>query len=240
MVRTRERWSEDEIRVLTAIFFQAGFSVGDDDRTECRVIADAFGRTPSSIDRQWRNIAAVRDERTHLNIGGLVKKAVRDYLDDPAAARALAISAAKKNCGQLYSLIIQGATQAVVSAADDQETIAFIRTSLLSLARQLEYKIFSSGSHGYLAEGRVSNVNGRSWDASIACTLSGSRATASVVNMKATADEMLEAVQPGLNDLRVEQMPSGRLSASCIERRQISEEIFSVAIRVTERQRGAS
>ena len=216
MVRTRERWSEDEIRVLTAIFFQAGFSVGDDDRTECRVIADAFGRTPSSIDRQWRNIAAVRDERTHLNIGGLVKKAVRDYLDDPAAARALAISAAKKNCWQLYSLI------------------------MLSLARQLEYKIFSSGSHGYLAEGRVSNVNGRSWDASIACTLSGSRATASVVNMKATADEMLEAVQPGLNDLRVEQMPSGRLSASCIERRQISEEIFSVAIRVTERQRGAS
>jgi hypothetical protein len=238
MAKTRVRWSEDEIRVLTAIFFQAGFSIGDDDHTECRVIADALGRTPSSIDRQWRNIAAVRDERTHLNIGTLVKKAVRDYLDDPAAARAAAILAADKNGWQLHSLITQGATRDVLRAADDSDNSEFIRSSLLALAMQLEYKIFASGSHGYQAEGRLANTNGRAWDASIACTLSGSRSTSEVVDMKTTAREMRNAIQTDLDDLRVEQLPSGRLAASCIQRRQVGEEQFAVAIRVTERQKG--
>jgi hypothetical protein len=238
MAKTRVRWSEDEIRVLTAIFFQAGFSIGDDDHTECRVIADALGRTPSSIDRQWRNIAAVRDERTHLNIGNLVKKAVRDYFDDPVAARASAILAADKNGWPLHSLITQGETRVVLRAADDHENIDFIRTSLIAVALQLEYKIFASGSHGYQAEGRVTSTNGRSWDASIACTLCGSRSSSAVVDMKTTSREMREAIQPDLNDLRIEQLPSGRLAASRVERRQVGEEQFSVAIRVTERQKG--
>jgi hypothetical protein len=55
----RRNWSTDELRVLAAIYFNSSFSIGDDGRDECRSIADAIGRTPSSVDRQWRNLDAV-------------------------------------------------------------------------------------------------------------------------------------------------------------------------------------
>ena len=71
-------WSMTELRVLAAIYFSASFSAGDDAREECRMIADCFGRTPASVDRQWRNMQAVIVGKTNYNIGQLVRQAVQD------------------------------------------------------------------------------------------------------------------------------------------------------------------
>lgn len=75
----RRDWTEDEVRVLAAIYFKANFSVGDDARDECRTIAACFGRTASAIDRQWRNMDAVAKNKTGLNIGNLVKETVTNF-----------------------------------------------------------------------------------------------------------------------------------------------------------------
>ena len=49
-------WTEGEIVVLCGIFSVSRFGVGDDENDECKRIATQFGRSPATIDRQWRNV----------------------------------------------------------------------------------------------------------------------------------------------------------------------------------------
>ena len=65
----RRAWSEEELVVLVAIFSCSSFSAGDDEKPLCGDIATAFGRSPGTIDRQWRNIKDVLDEKNIKKIG---------------------------------------------------------------------------------------------------------------------------------------------------------------------------
>ncbi len=75
-------WSRNETDILVTIYFTNSFSAGDDSRPECHTIAGAFHRTPSSIDRQWRNIATVlRGDTT--GIGSNLRDSISAYMDNP-------------------------------------------------------------------------------------------------------------------------------------------------------------
>lgn len=83
----RERWSEDELTVFVAIFLSNDFSIGDDARAENHAIAEALGRSPSAIDRQWRNLEDLRSGKEVLHVGGNVRSALEAQLEAPLEGR---------------------------------------------------------------------------------------------------------------------------------------------------------
>jgi len=84
------KWSRNEARVLVAIFDANDFSIGDDARPECRLIASELGRPPSSVDRQWRNVAKLLSGGQPEKIGRTVVDAVYWFQSDPNRARQMA------------------------------------------------------------------------------------------------------------------------------------------------------
>lgn len=86
-ISKRRRWTPSEIAVLVAIYFSNDFVIGDDSRLECQTIAAAINRTPSAIDRQWRNIDAVCRGKRAFNVGLDVRTAVHSHLSDPTRSR---------------------------------------------------------------------------------------------------------------------------------------------------------
>src|SRR4051812_37132936 len=84
-------WGPDELDVLVAAFFANEFAAGDDARPECRRLADAFGRSPSAVDRQWRNVNDVCGGKAVLKVGRRVREAVHSHLADPVTARSYAL-----------------------------------------------------------------------------------------------------------------------------------------------------
>lgn len=84
------RWDREEIQVLIVLFHGSSFSIGDDERDECKAIAKAFGRTPSAVDRQWRNIADVKSRKSDLRVTKLIPECLSEYLDDPVGYGKLA------------------------------------------------------------------------------------------------------------------------------------------------------
>ncbi len=70
----RRGWEEAEVVVLCAIFLSQNFSAGDDEKEECNRIAQSFGRTSATIDRQWRNIKSYLKNEDATKVGKLVKK----------------------------------------------------------------------------------------------------------------------------------------------------------------------
>jgi len=76
------RWTEQQSQVLAAIFFANDFGIGDDARPECQRIAAELGRSAASVDRQWRNIAAVVAGRDVTKVGQVIIDAVFWYQRD--------------------------------------------------------------------------------------------------------------------------------------------------------------
>lgn len=76
----RLKWSEDELIVLVAIFLSNDFSIGDDARPENQAMAEAFSRSPSAVDRQWRNLEDLRSGKEVLHVGGNVRSALEAQL----------------------------------------------------------------------------------------------------------------------------------------------------------------
>jgi hypothetical protein len=77
----RRPWSEDELDVLIALFFSLNFSAGDDAQSENHIMASSMNRSPSAIDRQWRNIADIHRDKHVSNVGRLVKVRLKAHLD---------------------------------------------------------------------------------------------------------------------------------------------------------------
>jgi len=86
----RREWTEAEIVVLCGIFSVSSFSLGDDEKNECKRIAFNFGRTTGTIDRQWRNIKDYLAGYPTKKVGIRVKYWSQTTLDDPATVRRLA------------------------------------------------------------------------------------------------------------------------------------------------------
>ena len=202
-------WSVDQLRVLAALFFNASFSIGDDARDECRAIADCFGRTPSSIDRQWRNMAAVVKGNTTYNVGALVKRAVSDYLADPAGSKALALAICRQYAWPLETIISQGRQQPL-SDLVPVGLHAEIRIGLRRLCDHLEYRVFNSGSQGAFRSGKLTLLDGTRYQAQVTAVLVGSKGDLTV-SMKATHEELSYAVSCILDALEAKTFKTGRV-----------------------------
>jgi hypothetical protein len=91
--------------VLVAIFFSVEFSAGDDARPENQAMAGALDRTPSAIDRQWRNVADLQKGIQTLHIGLNVQAALDRYLEGPAKAKEHARAIVDRNRWDLVWLL---------------------------------------------------------------------------------------------------------------------------------------
>lgn len=201
-------WSLDELRVLAAIFFNASFSVGDDARDECRTIADCFARTPSSIDRQWRNMQAVVQQNKTYNIGKLVHQAVHDYVNDPVGSRAVALATCRKYGWPLTDLITKGRQAqplATVGDAGRQEMMVYFREFLDGL----QFKVFSSGSQGFFRQGKFVSATGSRYQAQATAVLIGSKQDLTI-QVEASGEEVAYAFIPVIKAVEAKVFRTGR------------------------------
>ncbi len=90
-LKGKKPWTEAEIVVLAAIFSSMNFSVGDDERQECRLIANEMGRSPGTVDRQWRNIKDYLAGMPCGKVGTDVKIWSDVLLEDPLLVKKLAL-----------------------------------------------------------------------------------------------------------------------------------------------------
>jgi hypothetical protein len=233
----RKRWTTDELNVLTAIFMVGSFSIGDDERLECRIIADAIGRSPSAVDRQWRNIAALLKGDTELHIGQLVGDVLQTHLDDPLAGRRLALRIAERNGWKLQELIRAGEASEGISTASPADTTA-VRQALLEQLAQLDYCVFPSGSHGFALSADMSLANTRRYRCYVSCTLLSPESVSAAATVKVA--RMSAELRATVSRARVLRLPSGGLSVADHSRLEIGRERFAVAIRVVQVERGAT
>ena len=98
-------WTEAELTVLVVIYMNNSFSIGDDAREENHLIANSFGRRPSAVDRQWRNVKDVFSGKNSSNVGQKVKAAVYSYREDPVTCERLAEYYCTQNRWQLEELL---------------------------------------------------------------------------------------------------------------------------------------
>jgi hypothetical protein len=225
-------WSIDELRVLAAIYFNASFSIGDDARDECRTIADCFERTPSSIDRQWRNMHAVVVGKAHYNIGQLVRHSVSEYLSDPAAHKRLAMQICEHAGWPLKALIEGGKDQAPMDLrvhTPEQELIGALR----DLCDMLEYKSFSSGSQGFFRQGKIARSDGRRYQSQISAVLIGSKANLTV-HLKASQEEIAQAVKGLLAHVGAKTFSTGKVGYFGNGKCRVRDEKFQVQIQAVQ------
>lgn len=234
--KTRRAWTSDELHVLTAIFLVGSFSLGDDARDECRVIADAFGRSPASIDRQWRNIAALLKGETEMHIGNLVRQTLQVHLDNPVASRRLALSISVRNHWNLERLIEVGALSASISEVQGSLLATRLRAVLVELSGNIEYCIFPSGTHGYQLAERARIDPDAEFAVQLSCLLSGNETGESVIHAKESA--IRRQINRRLESVTVQQLPSGRHGVYDQSRFKIENERFLLSIRVFELKEG--
>ena len=91
--------------VLCAIFCSVGFSAGDDEKPECKAIAREFGRSPGTVDRQWRNIKDYLAGYDVPKVGNLIKLYSDHALNNPSIIKSLAQYYCKLNNWSLLHLI---------------------------------------------------------------------------------------------------------------------------------------
>lgn len=231
----RVAWTQEEARVLAAIYFGASFSIGDDARDECRTIADAFGRTPSSVDRQWRNVKAVVNGNTTYNIGKIIKSSVSEYLDNPKAMKQIAIQISEERQwgledlirnGQITSGHISEMSRLEEAPPDDQ-----LMSDLNRVVDALSAKTYSSGALGFFAQGRVQDTAGAHYQAQFSVVLIGSKHLESP-NLLAPTEEAVAAVKTKLGQLQPKRFASGRTGYFGNAKFEICQERFQVTMQV--------
>jgi hypothetical protein len=213
------------------------FSIGDDERIECRIIADALGRSPSSVDRQWRNIAALLKGDTQLHIGKMVREVLEAHLDDPIAGRRLALRVAERNRWPLARLIQAGEATEDTTVAKPSDTVA-ARRALLEGLEELDYSIFPSGSHGFGLTTAVTLPDARRCRCYVSCTLISQEVSGCAAF--ATVDRVKRALRSVVERVKVLSLPSGGLSVVHHSRLEIARERFSVVIRLVQLEKGSA
>lgn len=231
----RVAWTQEEARVLVAIYFGASFSIGDDARDECRVIADAFGRTPSSVDRQWRNVQAIVNSNTTYNIGKIIKTSVSEYLDNPKAMKQIAIQISEQlqwgledliRNGQITSELVSEMSRLNETPPDDQ-----LMSDLHRLLDALSAKSYTSGALGFFVQGGVQGAARAQYQAQFSVVLIGSKHLESP-NLLAPTEEAVVAVKTKLGQLQPKRFASGRTGYFGNAKFQIAQERFQVTMQV--------
>ncbi len=107
-LKGKKNYLEKELVVLCAVFSSNNFSMGDDDKDECKRIAQCFERTPGTIDMQWRNIKNYLAGKSTKKIGSAVKYWADRMLENPTLVKNLAIHYCEKENWGLKDLIDGG------------------------------------------------------------------------------------------------------------------------------------
>lgn len=230
MTPLRRMWTEDEARVLVAIFFHSSFSVGDDRNEGCRLIAECFDRTPSSIDRQWRNIKSILDGDQTKNIGALLRRSVLEFLDHPQALKTLAFQIIARNAWPLEQFFEGPGGKGAFSDQLDPDVKRNFLTSITKNIPELDYKIFPSGSHGYAAESGFLH-SGSTFRLQVTCVLSNPD-NDGVVDMCASPTEMQAVIRGEIDRAHVARSRLGRLSMIHERRVRLGSEAFNLSLRV--------
>jgi hypothetical protein len=226
------KWTEDEVRVLTAIYFNSKFSIGDDAQEECQLIADCFGRTPGSVDRQWRNISSTLQDSRTSHVGRLIGDCVREFLDDPAACTQIARATLNRRKWPLKELLEKGKAEGAFQDATETPAARNLRSRLREAIPEIDYRIFPSGSHGYALEVELDST-GKRYQAGISCVLVDS-CHGGVVDMKTSRIEIIPELQNLINGSTIKQSPTGRLTMHQSAKLVLHGERFNVSIRANQ------
>lgn len=229
MTKTDRRdWTTDELRVLVSIYFNQSFSIGDDATDECKAIADAFGRTPSAVDRQWRNFDALCRGKTNFNIGKLVKQALDDYVSNPQGVTGVAIDTCNRNGWPLGELIeAKKPVMAVDSLTSDELTE--IRKDFFYLLDHLEFKVFSSGSQGFYCQGKIKTAAGNRFQAQVTAVLIGSKENLTL-EVKTSRDEAVSEINRSLEHLKPKSFKTGRTGYYGNAKFRVGDERFQLGM----------
>jgi hypothetical protein len=228
------KWNEDELRVLTAVFFASPFAAGDDARYECILIADCFDRTPSSIDRQWRNVSAILNEKDGYNIGAGVKHALNEYLENPVAAKKVALRILERNKWPLNELISAG-TLHKENLQETEKGKKIIAKILDKLHLHLNYKIFASGSHGFSLIEDINLKEHAKVKINISVTLLNIEEI-EVLSLTTTVEKMLNIIREKISQVKIIELPSGRCFGQYGENFRLDRHKFTLSIRIIELQ----
>lgn len=240
MARVRDavggrEWSVDELRVLSAIFFNSSFSIGDDARDECRAIADSLGRSPASVDRQWRNMAAIVREKPGYNVGMQVRRAVAEYLSNPAGHRQVAVTICDRHGWPLKSYITgeAGELRPAITSSGEHELSDDVRGGLRRLCDFLAFKVFSSGSQGFFGQGKVPVKTRARYQGQISAVLIGSKSDL-LVTVKATRDEIAWAIHTVIDRIEAKTFRTGRVGFYGSGRVRVGTENYQVSVQAVQ------
>lgn len=226
----RRNWTEDELRVLAAIYFKANFSLGDDERDECRTIAACFERTAAAIDRQWRNMDAVVKDKPG-NIGQLVRDTVIAYLTNPAGYRQLAVRICENKRWPLIDLIREG-YQSQANKPLNQEVDAEIGHLLNRFAMGTEFKLFPAGAQGFVRDG-VIEFGGASFNVHVSAVAVGSRNNLAL-HVRAQPGDIAGALTDLLASLEPKVFNTGQKGYYGADRVTVGDEAFHVKVRAVQ------
>lgn len=225
-------WSLDDLRVLVAIYFNSDFSIGDDARDEARAIADAIGRSPASVDRQWRNVHAVLSGVPGIHVGQSLKKAVADHLAEPSACDQVAASICRARGWPLEELI-RGEGLSAGPASVHPETGEEVFVKLRRFLDGLQFKLFKTGSQGFFRQGKIQLEDGRRLQAQATVVLVGSKGNPSV-NLRADAATVAFEAQEVLSQVQPKHFKTGRTGFYGQGKLKIGQEKFQVSIQAVE------
>jgi hypothetical protein len=229
---TNRRWSTDEARVLAAIYFNASFSIGDDARDECRAIADCLGRTPASIDRQWRNLAAVVHGKPG-NIGDVIRQVAREYLSSPQASRKVALQVCARQGWPLEDLITAGEHAIPLREPQRNDMNDEFTSALCDFSDRLDFKVFASGSQGFYRQGKLQLSSGKRFQTQVTAVLIGSKQDLTI-KLVASAEEIAFELRPYILDIKPKQFRTGRVGFYVNGKISIGLERYQVAIQAVE------
>ncbi len=226
------RWSVEEARVLAAIYFNSSFSIGDDARDECRAIADCFGRTPASIDRQWRNLdSVVRGKQG--NIGDVVRQVAREYLSSPQASRSVALQICAQHRWPLEDLITVGQQSIPLQQPQRSDVDDEFNRALREFSDRMDFKVFSSGSQGFYRQGKLNLTSGKRFQTQITAVLIGSKHDLTI-KLQASADEIIFALRPLIDDIKPKEFRTGRVGYYVNGKIGVGVERYQVSIQAVE------
>lgn len=227
----RRDWTEDEVRVLAAIYFKADFSVGDDARDECKSIAACFNRSAAAIDRQWRNMDAVTKAKPGTHIGKIVRDTVASYSTNPAGYDQLAIRICETNGWPLVDLIRDG-----YQSAANRPIIAKINEEIDGLlkrfATEIEFKIFPAGAQGFQKEG-VIEYQGMRLFVQMSAVAIGTKGNYAA-HVRAKSSEIAESIQTILYRVEPKSFGTGRSGYYLEGRASVREEKYQINVRAVE------
>jgi hypothetical protein len=169
--------------------------------------------------------------KSGYNIGAPVKEAVGDYLNDPRGSKALALRTCETNRWPLQNLV--NGVPMEVSVTKEVVDVPEVARRLVTFSRDLEYKVFSTGSQGFYRHGKLKMRDGRRYQAQLTAVLIGSRDNPEV-RMLTTEDEMRAAIGSVILTIEGKRFRTGRSGYYTSGKVTIGRERFQVGIQAVE------